>query len=574
MTRDKAIARKAKEVAFLKRVHRDQAAAEIAAEPLDHWAMRTGVLIENPNRICPSCHKVEKRGAAACRKCGTRLREMTAADERRLQAEARRRQPPRRNAPERKRNLFGFGGGRKVVTADEVREMQRESADSLCRHGQYRDAQRTAKQAPRRFARDHNLQIEGARHRVARKIRGGAAKRLGAWAKRLEGNPDRVTGQLHYFGAYGDVPVAWYHLTAPALESLRNALLDPNFYAKESPDAPPGRADADLNALVRAIDEAKVYGSEIFVAHDRRGWYVARQDEPAVENPESRFEKLERRIAARGDAYDPYAVAAAIGIRKYGKKRFEQMAQAGRRRAARRRHERNPGGDWQDTLGIPPWLHSERDRRFALEIVSSLERDARAQGVRGIDFAGWRRRIRAARLIPRLNPEGGDPASDAELERAAGVFEKFQGRKPREVLELQRGDVQRSEFAKLGDLVSLTVRGRDDKDYKLDFGPQDEVIVASSANAKQLYVLGGNQDVRPLLEELGADGGKDFVELGPCVQIEYFTHKRLDQFQPIRYYHKFGEETGDVPVLVFDQLNVQLLLVGGAYEVKPEGIVN
>jgi hypothetical protein len=540
MTRDKAIARKAREVAFLRRVHRDSAADEIAAEPLDHWAMRTGVLIENPNRICPSCHKVEKRGAAACRKCGARLREMTAADERRLRDEARRRRGAQRNGAQRngaqrKRNLFGFGGGRKVVTADEVRAMQKESAESLCRHSQYRDAQRVAKQAPRRFARDHNLQLEGARHRVARKVRGGAARKLASWAKRLEGNPDRVTGQLHYFGAYGEVPSAWYHMTAPALDSLRRALLDPNFYAKESPDAAPGRADADLNALVRAIDEAKVYGSEIFIAHDRSGWYVARQQDPVVENPESRFERLERSIARRGG---------------------------------------NPG-DWQETLGVPPWMHTEQDRRFAMEIVSSLERDARAQGVRGIDFSGWRRRIRAARLVPRLNPEAAEaPDAAAELEEAAHVFEQFQGRKPREVLELQRNDIQRSEFAKLGDLVSLTVKGRDRKDYKIDFGPEDEVIVASSANAKQLYILGGNQDVRPLLDDLGADGGKDFVELGPCTQIEYFTHKRIDQFQPIRYYHKFGEETGDVPVLVFDQLNVQLLLTGGAYEVKPEGIVN
>ncbi len=512
MTRDKAIARKAKEVAFLRRVHRDNAADEVAAEPLDHWAMRTGVLIENPHRICPSCHKVEKRGATACRKCGSRLREMTAADERRLRDEARRRRGAQRNGAQRRRNLFGFGGGRKVVTAEEVRDMQKESAESLCRHGQYRDAQRVAKQAPRRFARDHNLQLEGVRHRVARKVRGGAAKRLAGWAKRLEGNPDPVTGALHYFGKYGEVPSAWYHLTAPALESLRRALLDPNFYAKESPEASPGRADADLNALTRAIDEARVYGAEIFIAHDERGWYVAREDQPQVENPrESRFERLERSIARRGGAADPYAVAAAIGMRKYGKKKFEQMAQAGRRRAERLRQKR------------------------------------------------------------RGNP---DAAGDGELEQAAEVFEQFQGRKPREVLELQRNDIQRGEFAKLGDLVSLTVRGRDGKDYKIDFGPEEEIIVASSANAKQLYILGGNQDVRPLLEDLGADGGKDYVELGPCVQIEYFTYKRIDQFQPVRYYHKFGEETGDVPVLAFDQLNVQLLLVGGAYEVKPEGIVN
>jgi hypothetical protein len=51
----------------------------------------------------------------------------------------------------------------------------------------------------------------------------------------------------------------------------------------------------------------------------------------------SRFQKLERSIAARGGSYDPPAVAAAIGRRKYGKKKFQKMALAGKKRAAKKR---------------------------------------------------------------------------------------------------------------------------------------------------------------------------------------------------------------------------------------------
>lgn len=51
----------------------------------------------------------------------------------------------------------------------------------------------------------------------------------------------------------------------------------------------------------------------------------------------SRFEKLEKSIAARGGAYDPRAVAAAIGRRKYGKKKFQKMALVGKKRAAKKR---------------------------------------------------------------------------------------------------------------------------------------------------------------------------------------------------------------------------------------------
>ncbi len=49
-----------------------------------------------------------------------------------------------------------------------------------------------------------------------------------------------------------------------------------------------------------------------------------------------RFRSLERQLARRG-ARDPAALAAWIGRRKYGKRRFQSMATAGRRRRKSRR---------------------------------------------------------------------------------------------------------------------------------------------------------------------------------------------------------------------------------------------
>ncbi len=46
-----------------------------------------------------------------------------------------------------------------------------------------------------------------------------------------------------------------------------------------------------------------------------------------------RFKQVERKAAASG-AKDPKAVAAAVGIKKYGAKKMSQMAQAGKRRKA------------------------------------------------------------------------------------------------------------------------------------------------------------------------------------------------------------------------------------------------
>jgi hypothetical protein len=50
-----------------------------------------------------------------------------------------------------------------------------------------------------------------------------------------------------------------------------------------------------------------------------------------------RFAALVAKIRSRGGAYNPRAVAAAIGRRKYGSKRFQQLAAAGRRRSRRLR---------------------------------------------------------------------------------------------------------------------------------------------------------------------------------------------------------------------------------------------
>ena len=43
-----------------------------------------------------------------------------------------------------------------------------------------------------------------------------------------------------------------------------------------------------------------------------------------------RFEKLEHEIAAKGGVRNPAAVAASIGRKKYGKKKFQKLAAAGR----------------------------------------------------------------------------------------------------------------------------------------------------------------------------------------------------------------------------------------------------
>ena len=61
-----------------------------------------------------------------------------------------------------------------------------------------------------------------------------------------------------------------------------------------------------------------------------------------TENPTA-FERCVESVSKRGGAYDPKAVCAAAGRKKYGKKQFQAMAAAGRKRAAKRRTSKKTG---------------------------------------------------------------------------------------------------------------------------------------------------------------------------------------------------------------------------------------
>jgi hypothetical protein len=50
-----------------------------------------------------------------------------------------------------------------------------------------------------------------------------------------------------------------------------------------------------------------------------------------------RFEACVKAVSARGGAYDPQAVCAGAGMRKYGKRKMAKLARAGKKRAAKRR---------------------------------------------------------------------------------------------------------------------------------------------------------------------------------------------------------------------------------------------
>jgi hypothetical protein len=175
----------------------------------------------------------------------------------------------------------------------------------------------------------------------------------------------------------------------------------------------------------------------------------------------------------------------------------------------------------------------------------------------------------------RSNPRG--RKRNGEIEDAQAMFQKFHGRKSTTIEEIQQRQQYRRTMSGLGVLMFLRTdltQEWNGKGVGLQFSEEDKVIVSSDPAGNQIYFLGGNQDVTGILPKRGVDRNKDFIDMGECDCIIYTADKDFDGFEPKDYQHEFGEETGERPRLMFDRLNQQLYLIGGAYEVKREGIVN
>jgi hypothetical protein len=178
---------------------------------------------------------------------------------------------------------------------------------------------------------------------------------------------------------------------------------------------------------------------------------------------------------------------------------------------------------------------------------------------------------RKAERKPRARKRNG------EIEDAQKMFQKFHGRKSTTIEEVKERQNYRKTMSGLGVLMFLRTdltQEWNGKGVGLQFSEEDKVIVSSDPAGNQIYFLGGNQDVTGILPKRGVDRNKDFIDMGECDCIIYTADKDFDGFEPKDYQHEFGEETGERPRLMFDRLNQQLYLIGGAYEVKREGIVN
>lgn len=198
------------------------------------------------------------------------------------------------------------------------------------------------------------------------------------------------------------------------------------------------------------------------------------------------------------------------------------------------------------------------DPKFGNLYASGFTKKQAAQALRD--------RVREYRRSGKLPAGGGygNPRrrNPDETKLAVRLFEKFHGRDPKEITEKHVSAAMRMDYTALGDLQKLRVRTPIGQIVDFNFNG-DGVKLASSPEGKQLYCIGGNQNLTACLDAKSLE--KDFVDLGEALQVDYLARKVHGNFEPIVYYHKFGENTGERPQLAYDKLKKQIFFVGGNY---------
>ena len=179
-------------------------------------------------------------------------------------------------------------------------------------------------------------------------------------------------------------------------------------------------------------------------------------------------------------------------------------------------------------------------------------------------FHPWTRRpkSRQKKAIRRQNPS------------AERIREEFTGAPVEHEHVRHEPHMPAGDYAQLGKLLSLYVKPRTGGQV-LEIRPTN-VIVVSDESAQQLWFVGGDQDVTDSLAQFGAlERGPNLYELGEARRIDYEQRKEhVPDPDQDHWRHSFGEETDVRPKVLFDRAHKRLMLEGGQYEIRREGIVN
>lgn len=213
------------------------------------------------------------------------------------------------------------------------------------------------------------------------------------------------------------------------------------------------------------------------------------------------------------------------------------------------------------------YINSERIRKSRPAVGRMAKRRAKNPGLELVIMGNPRRRSKGTGKA-RHNPVPATSVSGDSVQ----AYRDFHGADPTEVIAVQESARERNELAMIGDLQEISGRMADGSHFCVK---SDDIKLAQNPEGTQLYLVGGSQEnVMRMLVRTSADTSKDLIEIGEATRVIYQTRKEMHNFERINYDHKFAEDGGIFPILFFDKLKRRMFLVGGTYQVRPEGIIN
>lgn len=341
------------------------------------------------------------------------------------------------------------------------------------------------------------------------------------------------------------------------------------------------------------------------------------------------FERCVEHVSERGGARSPRGVCAAAGRKKYGKRKFQQMAVAGKKRAQRNQGpsldsaldqvlQFTPGGAALAALDqqrVKIQHKMDRERR---KLAKGKKRNKAAKG--GTIWSKgtvWQKKTKPNRKKRNLFGLGkkkvtahykrtkrtGQTVKDSYGERVIGFrrvkgnprnpvdaaearYESFHGRPSEELVEVTTPIHEHSVLSGIGELKKLVVvdspAGGRVTISKFGHNKHGQpALLSMNEEATQLFIEGGDQSVN--LEDFGISEPYHEIEtLGSVRDVYYFTTKDHlgEDGGTATYHHRFGglvningrRVRSRLPDLIYDTRNKLLMFSGGRYTLPDEGI--
>lgn len=261
-------------------------------------------------------------------------------------------------------------------------------------------------------------------------------------------------------------------------------------------------------------------------------------------NP-AKFDRCVKEVQARGTGVNAYAVCTAAGTRNPAKRKRK----------------------WEENIV----LYSGPDAEQAQDYLRRAIAAGSYMGLQKFKSKGeWYVTAESIRGASRFNPAGA----------SADVFEEFHGHPPSEVVTVSKEIHFHSNLAALGELEFLKVWGIDGRGHTIE--GFDGAILCTNEAKNQMFIEGGDQTVN--LGDYGIKREHETETLGKILELGYYTNKdhlgdeggEAVYVHKLRYTNKDGRHVivkpSRYPDLVYDVRNESLLISGGSYYIRAEGI--